>query len=343
MQKIKLGLIFGGVSPEHAVSISSAAGVRSFVDEKKFTVAEIFIDPKGIFFTGRNILSVLKAGSKPNLKRLDLKQLSAWVDVVFPILHGAGGEDGTIQGLLQSLRVPFVGCDVAASAICLDKAIFNDLMCRHGMVKPKYAVVDFDHEAGEDATLTVRSVGQKFTFPLFVKPARTGSSVGISKVKNKNSQAKAIRLARRFDQKIVIEESVENCLEIEVSVMGNSVRDFAVSLPGRIIPAAEFYDYNDKYRDNQTVFKVPARLPFKKIKEIQAMAWRAYRIAGCEGLARVDFLLDKDQRIFLNEINTMPGFTSISMYPKLWQASGLRPKKLITKLVDLAMKRARRG
>jgi len=336
-KRVRIGLIFGGISPEHDVSICSAAGVRGSIDASRFDVWEIYIDRQGRMFYGRDLLMKLKDGGKQKFKKLLIDRLPKMIDVAFPVLHGEGGEDGSIQGFLKTLRIPYVGCGLLASAVCLDKAVLNELLVSQGILKPKCEVLDFQREGKSICVEKVMRIKRQFKFPLFVKPARTGSSVGISKVKNGQALSGAIHKARKFDNKIVVEESVENCLEIEVSVLGGSVNDYAVSLPGRVLPAAEFYDYADKYKNNQTGFEVPARLSAGKTKEIQLIALAAYKIANCTGLARVDFLLDKKQRVFLNEINTLPGFTPISMYSKLWAASGLSYSRLITKLILLAM------
>lgn len=338
MQKITVGLMFGGRSPEHEVSIMSANGILSFIDKKRFGVVEIYINKTGEFYYGKNIIKSLLAHRHPDMKRLSFDKLKKMVDVVFPVLHGEGGEDGSIQGFLKTIAIPFVGCGIAASAVCLDKALFNTLMAKNGINKPRFAVVDRVRDSKVNQKNTLTEISSRFKFPVFVKPARTGSSVGITKVDDEKLLNSAIEKAHRFDTKIIVEEAVQKCMEIEVSVLGNGARGFLSSLPGHIIPANEFYDYADKYNDNRTRFEVPARLPKRKIEEIQRIAVKAYRLSGCEGLARVDFLLDAKQRVFLNEINTLPGFTAISMYPKLWQVSGISSSKLIGRLIDLALK-----
>jgi len=337
MQKITVGIIFGGMSPEHEVSILSANGVASLINEKRFNVVEIYIDKRGEFYYGKNIIRAMINHEHPTLKYLSFDRLKRLVNVIFPVLHGDGGEDGSIQGFLKTLGIPFVGCGIAASTVCLDKAIFNVLMKENGINKPRFAIINYVRDGKIEQKNKLLEISSRFHFPVFVKPARTGSSVGISKVDYKKFLNRALAKARKFDSKIIIEEAVRNCLEIEVSVLGNKARNFAASVPGRIIPANEFYDYADKYHDNKTRFEIPAHLSKGKIKKIQSTAIKAYRLSGCEGLARVDFLLDEKQRVFLNEINTLPGFTAISMYPKLWQASGLSGTKLISKLIDLAL------
>lgn len=310
MKKIKVGIFYGGNSPEHEVSKSSARDVINAIDKKKFEVIEIFIDKDGAF---------------------DKSQLSK-IDVAFPVLHGKGGEDGNIQGFFHTLQIPFVGNDVMSSALCLDKDIFNKLMIAEGFLKPKFVTLDYDREPNIKSMI---KTAKKLTFPLFVKPARTGSSIGINKIKTSDELEDAIKKAREFDEKIIIEEAVPNCTEIEVSILGNDINDIEASLPGRITPGADFYDYDDKYSSDNAVFEIPAKLDDAQTAEIQELAKRAYLSANCTGLARVDFLVN-DDGIYLNEINTMPGFTPISMYPKLWEVSGLKYQDLITKLIKLA-------
>ncbi|MFA5052193.1 MAG: D-alanine--D-alanine ligase family protein [Patescibacteria group bacterium] len=338
MKKHSIGIFFGGQSPEHEVSLMSAKNVISAIDRTQYRVREFWIDKKGIFWTGASVLANVEKKRFSKIKRADLNTLNKYIDVAFPVLHGTGGEDGTIQGMFRMLNIPFVGADVLSSALCLDKAIFNELMTYHGLPKPKFIIIDYKRQ-------TVKEIKKKLTeslrlkYPVFVKPARTGSSVGITKVKDKIKLATAIKLARKYDVKIIIEQSVENCHEIEVAVSGNSIRDFKVATPGRIVPSNEFYDFNDKYYDGKSYPQIPAPLPKKTIAEIKQLARDAYRLANCEGLARVDFLVKKNGKIYLNEINTIPGFTKISMYPKMWQADGLPYANLIARLITLALKR----
>lgn len=330
MQKIRVGIFFGGISPEHQVSLWSAKSIIDNIDKIKFKIVQFYIDKQGNIWQAENALNLILGGGSARLKKADLNKLSTIIDVAFPVLHGLGGEDGTIQGFFETLNIPYVGANVSSSIICLNKAIFNQLMTIAGIRKPKFVVIN-------NFSSNNLSIIKKLKYPLFVKPATTGSSVGISKIKSKNQLDQAIKKASKFDQTVIIEEAVKNCREVEISVLGNSNKTYKVSLPGRIIPHNEFYDYNDKYLNNKAGFELPAKLPLKKIKEIQKIALTAYKLTGCRGLARVDFLLDKNLKVYLNEINTMPGFTLISMYPKLWEISGLTYKKLITKLINLAL------
>ena len=246
---------------------------------------------------------------------------------------------GTIQGFFKTVNTPFVGCEIAASSVCLDKAYFNQLMEVNGIRQSRYVVIDFDYDNKEEINGKMKLVEKEFNLPLFVKSARTGSSVGVCKVNDWSDLTESINESRKFDEKIVIEEGVKDPQEIEVSVMGNSANDIEASLPGKVIPGAEFYDYEDKYFNNKASYEIPALLPEKIINEVQDLAVKIYKISNCCGLSRIDFLLDDKNSIFINEINTLPGFTPISMYPKLWEVSGLRYKNLITELVLLALRK----
>lgn len=337
-EKITAGVFFGGASPEHEVSISSAAGVIPNIDSDRFDVKQIYIDRQGTFLTGNATLKSIQENKLDILSKISFDEIKSKIDVALPILHGAGGEDGSIQGLFSILQIPFAGCGITSSATCLDKHIFNDRMIANGIDKPKYVSIDWQYDNSSTVQDKINTIVESLAFPVFVKPARTGSSVGISKINKSEELQSGINVARKFDQKIIIEESIESNLEIEVAVLGNHFSNIEVSLPGSIIPGAEFYDYSDKYQNGKAAFQIPAMLPIEKITEIQNIARQAYSLAGCTGFARVDFLLEtKTQKIYLNEINTIPGFTPISMYAKLWEATGLSYSKLITKIIDLAL------
>lgn len=336
MKKIKVGIFFGGISPEHDVSIVSASGVVGNIEKSKFIVKEIYIDKQGGFWSGKRVLEKVKQGKVKDLEKLDFNSLAKKIDIAFPVLHGQGGEDGSIQGFFRILNIPFVGADILASCVCLDKSIFNQLMLGNGLPKPKFINFDFKQDSEQELKNKLKQV-KILKFPLFVKPSRTGSSVGICKVKKYNEIEKILNKTKQFDNRVVVEEGVDVLKEIEVSVFGNAVKDFKVSIPGALKPGAEFYDYNDKYFDDKTIFEIPAKLKKGKVKEIQGLALKAYKISNCESLARVDFLMDKNEEVYLNEINTLPGFTPSSMYPKLWAMNGLSFDKLISNLIELAI------
>jgi D-alanine-D-alanine ligase len=336
--KIKLGIFFGGISPEHTVSLSSAKGIIDNVNREKFKVVEIYINKKGKFYIGTDALKKVVTKNIRKLKKLDINNLPKLIDVAFPVLHGEGGEDGTIQGLFESLNVPCVGCDVSSSVICLDKVFFNQIMAVNKIKQSKFEFLDYEYENNDEINAKIQIIKKNFTPPLFIKSARTGSSVGVYKVTDLSLLEKYINKSRKFDTKVVVEVGVKNAIEVEVSVMGNNDGNIKASLPGRVLPGAEFYDFNDKYNNNLAKFEIPVNFSKMKIKELQSLAIKAYKLTNCKGLARVDFLLDSRLNININEINTLPGFTPVSMYPKLWEVSGLSYSKLLTNLVLLALK-----
>lgn len=317
MSKIRIGVLFGGQSVEHEVSIRSAKNVIEAIDKEKYEVVAVEIDKQG------------RWQGEPLVKKL--AQSIDQFDVIFPVLHGGNGEDGSIQGLLKLLDIPFVGAGILGSAVGLDKDIMNRLLQAAGLPVAQFLVfrsgdrVNFDNIKG------------RLGLPFFVKPANTGSSVGISKVKSRDDFAFAIQLAFRYDHKIILEEFISG-REIECSILGND--NPKASLPGEIIIKAEFYSYEVKYLNQAaTQLKIPADLPPELIQRIQALAIQTFKVLECAGLARVDFFLREDGRIFVNEINTIPGFTQISMYPKLWEASGISYLELIDQLIQLALER----
>ncbi|MCZ6775639.1 MAG: D-alanine--D-alanine ligase [Ignavibacteria bacterium] len=261
------------------------------------------------------------------------------MDVVFPLVHGTFGEDGTLQGLLELTNIPYVGSGVLASAIGMDKIIQKQLHERAGLPVVKY-VWFFSSECKAYVKRVVAAVERKLKYPMFTKPANTGSSVGVSKAHNRKELIAAINVAVEYDRKVIIEQGVKNAREIECSVLGND--DPIASIPGEVIPSKEFYDYDAKYVDGKSRTVIPADLPKKVAKEVQRIAVRAFTVLDGAGMARVDFLVTKKKnKIYLNEINTIPGFTSISMYPKLWEASGLSYPELLDRLIGLSIERHR--
>lgn len=398
-KKLRIGVLFGGRSGEHEVSLLSAASILKAIDRKRYDVVPIGIDKQGVWLTGteaRHLLdnnplapspllpsaekadaefaaaaAVLRSGEPlsipplhPHTQDLQLNAgaelaqpsnpLAASLDVIFPVLHGTFGEDGTIQGLFELADIAYVGSGVLGSSAAMDKDAMKRLFSAANLPQTPYVSL-LRSSWRNDPKATVKVIEKSLTYPLFVKPANLGSSVGISKVHSRAELAPAIDLAASFDRKIVIEQGVGGPgvkpRELEVSVLGNDAPE--ASVIGEIVPNKEFYDYESKYAssDEPSVPIIPAKLTQSEIKQIRAMAVAAFRACDCAGLARVDFLMEpardskgrpvKKPRIFLNEINTMPGFTSISMYPKLWQASGLPYKKLIDRLITLALERRR--
>jgi D-alanine-D-alanine ligase len=356
-KKLRIGVIFGGRSGEHEVSLRSAESIINSMDKSKYEVVPIGITREGRWLTSGNATAMLPEAvmasdshqqvaiigdpTRQGLTRLDegRRALSSEpLDAVFPLLHGTYGEDGTIQGLLEMAGVPYVGCGVLASATGMDKIAMKHLFQQAGLTIIEYEW--FLRSSWEENPQTIiKRLARSLGFPAFVKPANLGSSVGVSKATNKEELRGAINDAARYDRKVVVERAVDG-REIEVSVLGND--DPTASLPGEIITGHEFYDYEDKYIDNASRTEVPAKLPKKIIVQIQRDAVTAFRAIDGSGLARVDFFVERGtNRVIINEINTMPGFTSISMYPKLWEASGTSYSELIDRLIQLALERHR--
>jgi len=347
-KRLRVGVLFGGRSGEHEVSLASAASVIGGLDPEKYEAVPIGITKDGRWLAGgaaqKMLPEVLKTGQRvvlpadPNAAALvPLGESSAnamHVDVVFPVLHGTFGEDGTVQGLLDLAGLPYVGAGVLASAVGMDKDVQKRLYIQAGL--PVADFLAFPRSEWErERKKVLAAVTKKFRFPLFVKPATLGSSVGMTKVHNRAELPAALDLAAEFAQKLLVERAIIG-REIEVSVLGNA--DPKASVPGEIIPHREFYDYAAKYLEEGTKLIIPAKLTRAQTKRFQDCAVRAFRSIECTGMARVDFFLERRTgRIFLNEVNTIPGFTSISMYPKLWEASGISFRELVDRLIELAL------
>lgn len=360
-KKIRLGIILGGRSGEHEVSLMSSRSVLSVLNPDKYDVVQIGIDHEGTWWSGSDVISAFEKRTTTGLYRVfllpepgvatlfkreiaDGKETIAPVvdlDVVFGVLHGTFGEDGTLQGFFEMADVAYVGAGVLGSSVGMDKGIFKDVMRANNI-----PVVDWfictRKDIETDGNAVVSRAEKIAPYPLFIKPANLGSSVGISKAKNQADLLEGILDAARYDRRILIEKGV-NAREIEVSVLGNE--NPRASVPGEIRPSDEFYSYNAKYVDGKSELFIPAPISEDLIKLVQDLAVKTYKAIDCAGLARVDFLLDRDtDELYLNEVNTIPGFTAISMYPKLWEASGLSYAKLVDELIDLALERkAERG
>ena len=352
--KLSLAVIFGGVSSEHEVSRMSVTSILENLSNERYEVHMVGITKEGrwLLYTGQveDILSgaweqgpVTPAFLSPDpsvhglVALRDGKAETIHVDVIFPALHGKNGEDGTIQGLFQLSGIPYVGCDTESSAICMDKAVTHSLLSSADIEQAHY--LWFYADRFDAAPDTIKNkIQARLDFPVFVKPSNAGSSVGVSKVERFEDLDQAIRKAAREDKKVVVEEGITG-QEVEVAVLGN--RDCDASIVGEIGASAQFYDYDDKYINGTSQLYIPARIPQEVSEKIRQTAVRAYRLLGCSGLARVDFFVTAgDNRVILNEINTLPGFTSISMYPKLWMAMGLSYGELLDKLIELALQRA---
>jgi D-alanine-D-alanine ligase len=350
-RKLRVGVLFGGRSGEHEVSLASAASIIRGLDPQKFEAVPIGITKEGHWLIGEGaqkmLPEVLRTGQRvvmsadpteSALMPIDGSARGQKLDVIFPVIHGTFGEDGTMQGLLELAGLPFVGAGVLGSAIGMDKDIAKKLMQVAGIsVVPWIAVQRADWERQPKEIR--RAIEKKFKYPVFVKPATLGSSVGMTKVHSRAELGPALDLAAEFAMKILVERAVI-AREIEVSVLGN--HDPRASVPGEIVPHREFYDYAAKYLEEGTQLLIPAKLKKSEVKKVQAMAVTAFRALELSGMARVDFFIEKrGGKIFLNEVNTIPGFTSISMYPKLWEANGIPFRELISKLIDLALEQHR--
>lgn len=352
MKKLSVCILFGGMSPEHEVSLRSAESVLNNIDHKKYNIFPVGITKEGdwILFTGKDY-SMLPSGewkTYPGNRRAALSPVRGQgllsfegdcvvrerIDVVFPVLHGENGEDGAMQGLLQMAGIPYVGPHVSASAVAMDKTLTKLVVDQAGVTQAAWQLV----RRGDLDTRMERildSLENRFAYPMFVKPAGTGSSVGVSKAANRDSLRTALLSASAFDEKVLVEEFICG-REVEVAVMGNE--NPVASVCGEIDSGAEFYDYDAKYTTDTSVAYVPARIPEDVAETVREMAVKVYQAIGCQGLSRVDFFVTfEGNRVVFNEINTLPGFTSISMYPKLFAASGIPYTKLIDNLLKLAM------
>ncbi len=336
-RKLKVGVIFGGKSGEHEVSLVSAQGIMNAMDKEKYEIIPIGIAKDGRWITSGDPMKVLESGMEEGIASASLpSDLFKEVDVIFPVLHGPYGEDGTIQGLLELADIPYVGAGVLGSALGMDKIAMKAIFRAHGLpVLDHLALKRKDWE--RDPEEMMRRIEERLGYPCFIKPANLGSSVGISKVHDRSELAPALELAASYDRKMLAERGVK-AREIECSVLGND--DPIASVPGEIIPCREFYDYIAKYIDNRSELIIPAPLSPEMTKKVQELSIKAYLAIDCAGMARVDFLLDKDSgQLYIGEVNTIPGFTPISMYPKLWEASGISYSELIDRLIELALER----
>ncbi|HEY3157352.1 MAG TPA: D-alanine--D-alanine ligase family protein [Vicinamibacterales bacterium] len=376
MKKLRVGVIYGGRSGEHEVSVASAASIIRHLDRSRYEPIPIRIEKDGRWTLADKAPTAISAADVIEHVRLesarsirpgreahlvahpgedtvlsierqapssDIDATGAatvrgvGLDVVFPVLHGPYGEDGTVQGLLELANVPYVGAGVLGSAVGMDKAVMKTLFIASNLpVGPYIVVLRPEWTAGADAVTT--RVAEELRYPVFVKPANLGSSVGISKAKSEADLSTAMELALQFDRKIVIEAAVPGAREIECAVLGND--DPRASIPGEVIPSREFYDYEAKYLDDASQVIIPADLSDTQVRDVQRLAIAAFRAVDCAGMARVDFFMSRDDgRMYVNEVNTIPGFTTISMYPKMWEASGLSYAALVDRLITLALER----
>jgi len=356
-KKLKVGIIFGGRSGEHEVSYCSATSIMKAINKDKYTVVPIGITKEGRWISPEETAQALQSGriegestvillnnpSYNNLIRIDNNQKlkkdtsEGKLDVIFPVLHGPYGEDGTVQGLLELADIPYVGAGVTASAISMDKELMKTIFKQKGLPVVKWLTIKRkDWYKSKEEILSL--IQNSFEYPLFIKPTNLGSSVGITKVHKAKELEKAIDLASSYDRKILVEQGLEGVKEIECSILGND--EPRASVVGEVKPAGEFYDYDSKYIDEATQLIVPADLPEEVSRKVQEIALRAFKAIDAAGMARVDFFVTKkENKIYLNEINTIPGFTSVSMYPRMWESSGISYTDLIDRLIQLALER----
>lgn len=352
MNKKTVAVLFGGQSSEHSVSRISATTIISNMDSEKYYVIPIGITKEGKWLIYNGPVENIKngdwekygtpavlspdAGMKGIIKIVGDKAKIIPVDVVFPVLHGAWGEDGTIQGLLELAKIPYVGCGVIASAVSMDK-VYTKIVCKEaGIPQAKYTWIFSSMIENEEK---LAKIEKEIGYPMFIKPSNAGSSVGISKARNKEELLNGLKLAGKYDRKIVIEEFV-NARELECAVLGNE--DIKVTRVGEVLSAedAEFYDFDAKYNNPESRTVIPADIPSEKEEEIRGLAKKVFKAVDGSGLSRIDFFMDRESgKIIFNELNTLPGFTSISMYPMLWEEAGLPKNQLIDELIDLAIKR----
>jgi D-alanine-D-alanine ligase len=367
--KIRVGVLFGGQSGEHEISLTSARAVMAALDPDKYDVLPIGITKQGRWIAGDNAMPALEAQADPNLLPGDRRELDieheelsksteqvrevstalaaidsqfsilnsqSSIDVIFPVLHGPMGEDGTVQGLMELAGVPYVGCGVLAAAVGMDKAMMKAAFAAAGLPMVPWLLVRRT-DWRDNPAYVAEQVEAQLHYPMFVKPANMGSSVGITKAIDRATLLAGLAQAARYDRRIVIEQGI-NAREIEISVLGND--DIEASVPGEVVPSNEWYDYEAKYLGGESEIRIPAPIPAELAQQVRDLAIRAFKAIDGAGLARVDFLLDRDtDELYLNETNTMPGFTPISMYAKMWEASGLPYSRLLDKLIELAIER----
>lgn len=348
-----VGVIFGGRSGEHEVSLLSARSIIANLDPLKYRVIQIGITKDGRWLTGENALAAFQNGQTRHLQpvamlpeagnhilyRIDKENFEPFInlDVIFPVLHGTFGEDGTLQGFLELIGIAYVGGGVLASSVGMDKGLFKMVLRASNLPILDYQLFT-RRQVEQNAEAVMQKIEAAFPYPIFIKPANLGSSVGITKCRSRSDLIEGLYEAARYDRRIIVEQGLEKPREIEVSVLGND--EPIASLPGEVVPGEDFYTYSAKYLSDTSELLIPAPLTVEEREEIQRIAIETYRAIDCAGMARVDFLLDRESgKIYVSEVNTIPGFTNISMYPKLWEASGLPYPALLERLIELAEER----
>ena len=347
IMKIKLGLLYGGKSAEHEVSLLTARAVSQAINFDKYEVYPIFITKVGEWMKGNPLMGPVDTVESLKISKETIRPNSitsflpidgddaSHLDVIFPLLHGPNGEDGTVQGLLEVMNLPYVGNGVLASAAGMDKVVMKQLFNQAGLAQVPY-VHFIRNEWKNNQTALLQKMEGNLKWPLFVKPANLGSSVGITKVANREELLTAVEVAFKYDRKIIVEQGIV-ARELEMSVLGND--EPRCSIAGEVLPTKDFYDYEAKYEDGTTNYAIPAEVSPELLEKMKDAAIRAFKVLDCSGLVRADFFVTDDEEVIINEVNTLPGFTPISMYPKLWMESGLAYSDLIEELIALAMER----
>ena len=356
-RKLNIAVIFGGRSGEHEVSLMSARSVLAALDPSKYNVTQIGITHEGKWLTGTNVIGAFESGNINGLDRVvvppepsrsalfglrptstgEKYEMLTTIDVYFPALHGTFGEDGTIQGLFEMADAAYVGAGVLGSSVGMDKGVFKDVM-RSNNIPLVESIIVLRSEIGKDINAVIERAEQVGAYPIFTKPANLGSSVGVTRCRTRSDLGEGLMEAALYDRRVLVERGIANPREIEVSILGND--DPQASVPGEVLPSREFYSYESKYVDGTSGLVIPAPLPADTTARIQELAIRAFKAIDGAGMARVDFFIDRDSgEVLLNEVNTIPGFTGISMYPKLWEASGMSYPQLVDRLVELALER----
>lgn len=352
-EKITVGVFFGGRSGEHEVSLLSARSILANLNQQKYRLVEVGITKEGEWLSGEGVLDAFQQGKTAHLQpvamfpqagdqylyRLNDGQYEPFtrLDVAFPVLHGTFGEDGTLQGFLELIGIAYVGAGVLASAVGMDKALFKTVLRAYDLPVLDYQVFSRS-QIEQEVQKVIEIIETNLSYPVFIKPANLGSSVGITKCRSRSDLMEGLYEAARYDRRIVVEQGLEKPREIEVSVLGND--DPVASIPGEVVPGEDFYTYSAKYLSDNSQLLIPAPLTDEQTRQVQRIAVQTYRAIDCAGMARVDFLLDRQtEQIYVSEVNTIPGFTQISMYPKLWEASGLPYARLLDRLIELAIER----
>ena len=331
MKKKTVGLFFGGLSNEAGISVISARNIIKYFDYKKYNLVPVYWHTDKEFYGVKSVEELTKLSKKNRIRVADFSKL---FDVALPITHGKYGEDGALQGLLEIQKVPYCGCRVLSSSLCMDKAVFKTFLAGHHINQVKFDFIDLRNKKKSDVDKWIAKIASTFKLPVYVKPSNSGSSVGVYKVTDFTRLRKAVRDAARHDDKVVVEQGLENLREIEVAVLGNDA--LTISDPGELVLDGAFYDFDEKYKKNRTSVDIPAKLGSKTTQEIKKVAESVYRLCDCKGFARVDFFVS-NKKIYLNEINTLPGFTDISMFPMLMKGAGISYASLINAIIELAL------